>query len=41
MKVTDSGKKRKTLREVKLVANISKNPQRFLEIRLIQREVLP
>ena len=32
-KVIDRGKRSKTLNEVKLVENISKNPQSFLESR--------
>ena len=36
----DTGKRSKTLSEVKLVESISKNLQSFLEIRLMQREVL-
>ena len=40
-KVIDRGKRSKTLSEVKLVENISKNPQSFLEIRPMQKEVLP
>ena len=39
-KVIDRGKRSKTLSEVKLVENISKNPQSFLEISLMQKEVL-
>ena len=38
-KVTDRGKRSKTLSEVKLVKNISKNPQSFLEISSVQKEV--
>ena len=34
------GKRSKTLSEVKLVKNISKNLQSFLEIRHVQKEVL-
>ena len=37
----DSGKRSKTLSEVKLVKNISKNLQSFLEQSLVQKEVLP
>ena len=37
-KVIDRGKRSKTLSEVKLVKNISKNPQSFLEIRSVQKE---
>ena len=40
-KVIDRGKKSKTLSEVKPVENISKNPQSFLEISPVQKEVLP
>ena len=36
----NSGKTSKTQSEVKLVENISQNPQSFLEISLIQKEVL-
>ena len=36
----DRGKRGKTLSEVKLVENISKNPQSFLEISPVQKEVL-
>ena len=36
----DRGKRSKTLSEVKLVQNISKNPQSFLEISSVQKEVL-
>ena len=36
----DRGKRRKTLSEVKPVKNISKNPQSFLEISHVQKEVL-
>ena len=38
-KVIDRGKS-KTLSEVKLVENIIKNPQSFLEISLVQKKVL-
>ena len=38
--VIDRRKTSKTLSEVKLVTNISKNPQNFLEISLVQKEVL-
>ena len=41
MKVTDRGKRSKTLSEVKPVAKISKNPPIFLEISPVQKEVLP
>ena len=37
-KVIDRGKRSKTLSEVKLVENISKNPQSFLEISPVQKE---
>ena len=40
-KVTDRGKRSKTLSEVKPVENISKNLQSFLDISLLQKEVLP
>ena len=40
-KVIDRGKRSKTLSEVKPVKNISKNPQRFLEIIPVQMKVLP
>ena len=36
----DRGKGSKTLSEAKLVENISKNPQSFPEISLVQKEVL-
>ena len=39
-KVIDRRKRSKTLSEVKLVENISKNPQNFLEISTMQNEVL-
>ena len=39
-KVIDRGKRTKTLSEVKLVENISKNLQSFLEISPVQKEVL-
>ena len=35
----DTRKKSETQKEVKLVENISKNPQSFLEIRPVQKEV--
>ena len=38
--MTDRGKRSKTLSEVKLVKNISKNPLNFLEISLMQKEAL-
>ena len=40
-KVTDSWKRSKTLNEVKPVENLSMNPKSFLEISLLQKEVLP
>ena len=40
-KVIDGGKRSKTLSEAKLVENISKNLQSFLEINPMQKEVLP
>ena len=39
-KVIDRGKKSKTLSEVKPVENITKNLHSFLEINLMQKEVL-
>ena len=39
-KVINRGKRSKTLREVKLVGNINKNLQSFLEISPVQREDL-
>ena len=39
-KAIDKGKRSKTQSEVKLVENISKNPQSFLEISTVQKEVL-
>ena len=39
-KVIDRGKRSKTLSEVKLVENINKNLQSFLEISPVQKEVL-
>ena len=39
-KVIDRGKRSKTLSEVKLVKNISKSLQSFLEISPVQKEVL-
>ena len=41
IKVIDRGKRRKTPSEVKLVESISKNPQSFLEISPMKKEVLP
>ena len=38
--VVDRGKRSKTLSEVKLVKNISKNLQSFLEISPMQKDVL-
>ena len=40
-KVIDRGKRSKTLSEVKPVQNISKNPQNFVEVSPVQKEVLP
>ena len=40
MKVINRGKKSKTLGGVKPVKNISKNLQSFLEISVVQKEVL-
>ena len=40
-KVIDRGKRSKTLSEVKPVGNINKNLQSFLEIRPMQKGVLP
>ena len=40
-KVINRGKRNKILNEVKPAQNISKNPQSFLEIRPMQKEVLP
>ena len=40
-KVTDRGKRSKTLSEVKPVENIGKNLQSFLEISPMQKKVLP
>ena len=37
---TDRGKRSKTLSEVKSVKNLSKNSYSFLEIRLMQKELL-
>ena len=37
----DRGKRSKTMSEVKPIKNISKNLQSFLEISLLQKEVLP
>ena len=39
-KVIDKGKRSKTMSEIKPVENISKNPQNFLEICQVQKEVL-
>ena len=39
-KVINTGKKSKTLSEVKPVENISKNLQTFLEINSVQKKVL-
>ena len=38
-KVISRGKRSKTLSEAKLVENISKNPQSFLDISPVQKEV--
>ena len=38
-KVIDAGKRSKTLSEIKPGKNISKNPQSFLEISTVQKEV--
>ena len=40
-KVIDIGKRSKALNDIKPVKNISKNLQSFLEIRPVQKEVLP
>ena len=40
-KVIGRGKRSETLIEVKPVEKISKNPQSFLEISVVQKEVLP
>ena len=39
-KVIHRGKRSKTLREVKSAQNINKNLQSFLEISLVQKEIL-
>ena len=39
-KVIDKRKRSKALNEVKSVENISRNPQSFLELSLVQKEVL-
>ena len=39
-RVIDRRQRSKTLNEVKLVENISKNPQRLLEISSVHKEVL-
>ena len=39
-KLIDRGKRNKTLREVRPMENISKNPQGFLEISPVLKEVL-
>ena len=39
-KAINRGKRSKTLNEVKLVENISKNLQSFIEIRRLQKEFL-
>ena len=41
MKVINRLKTSKTMREAKPVKDTSKNPQSFLEVSLIQKEVLP
>ena len=40
-KVVNRGKRSKTLNEIKPVKNRSKNPQSFLEISPMQKEILP
>ena len=40
-KVSDRGKRNRTLTEVKPVGNINKNLQSFLEISLVRKEALP
>ena len=40
-KVVDRGKRSKTLSEVNLVKNMSKNLQSFLDISPVQKEVFP
>ena len=40
-KVIGRGKRNKSLKEVKPLKNISKNPQGFIEIRPMEKEVLP
>ena len=40
-KVIDRGKRTKMLNEVKPVDNMNKNQEIFLEISLVQNEVLP
>ena len=37
----DKGKRSKTLNEVNPVKNIIKNPQSFLQVNLVQKEVFP
>ena len=39
--VIDRGKRSKIMSIVKPVGNISKNPQSFLEVNPVQKEVLP
>ena len=39
-KAEERGKRSKTMSEEKLVQNVSKNPQSFLEISTVQKEVL-
>ena len=41
MKVINRLKTSKTMREAKPVKDTSKNPQSFLEVSLVQKEVLP
>ena len=38
-KMIDRGERSKTLSEVKLVENISKNPQSFLQISIAQKKI--
>ena len=40
-KVVDRGKRSKTLSEVNLIKNMSKNLQSFLDISPVQKEVFP
>ena len=39
-KMIDKGKTNKTMSEVKPVENVSKNPQSFLEVSFMRKEVL-